>query len=374
MVPSDGAGVLESKIEPIPDQYLSTEEFSRSFNRVFDPLITERQAKNEEGKDITVSELKGVPMGYETMGAFYNLDIVTNAVPRTWKELGKQAMDGGATASDTGDEEEPQNASSDSETVLAGLGMGGKYVQNASDLVALFLVQNGASSFESLGDNGSAKAMSDYLSFGVPQNSPTGVESNGNDLSRMKADMDRLGLTATDLFARGKIGVVFGYPSYLREIQYSVKRASQNNVLNKRNLKTTGIPVVDSDKPANIARFNYFALSKYAKDQQGGLEFIIHLTDKKSQESYMEKSPYVLPALNELVDARKEQVVSKDYTRVRYESFLPPQGMKALAFDKGLPTEFDGYFKTAIDAPKDSKSFLSDLVAVLKCHRRHLIE
>lgn len=88
----------------------------------------------------------------------------------------------------------------------------------------------------------------------------------------------------------------------------------------------------------------------------------------------MEKFPYVLPALNELVDARKEQVVSKDYTRVRYESFLPPQGTRVSAFDKGLSTEFDAYFKTALDAPKDSKSFLSDLVAILKCHRRHLIE
>lgn len=43
--------------------------------------------------------------------------------------------------------------------------MGGKYVQNASDLIALFLVQNGASSYENLGDNGSSKAMADYLSF-----------------------------------------------------------------------------------------------------------------------------------------------------------------------------------------------------------------
>lgn len=58
MVPSDGAGILETKIEPIPDQYISTEEFSRNFNRVFDSLITERKAKNEEGKEIMVNELK----------------------------------------------------------------------------------------------------------------------------------------------------------------------------------------------------------------------------------------------------------------------------------------------------------------------------
>lgn len=104
MVSSDGAGVLESKIEPIPDQYFSTEEFSRSFNRVFDPLVVERTGKNEEGKEIRLSELKGIPMGYETMGAFYNLDIVTNAVSRTWKELGEEASESASSSDSRYDE------------------------------------------------------------------------------------------------------------------------------------------------------------------------------------------------------------------------------------------------------------------------------
>ncbi|MFZ3232482.1 MAG: extracellular solute-binding protein [Patescibacteria group bacterium] len=93
MVPSDGAGVLESKIEPIPDEYVRSEDFGRNFNRVFDSLVSERQEKDKDGKDITVSYLKGVPLGYETMAAYYNLDIVTNAVPRTWKELAAQSQE-----------------------------------------------------------------------------------------------------------------------------------------------------------------------------------------------------------------------------------------------------------------------------------------
>lgn len=375
VVPSDGAGVLESKIEPIPDQYISTDEFSKNFNRVFDPLVTEKQTKDKDGKDVSITELKGIPMGYETMAAYYNLDLVSNAVPATWKELGTQAGEA-ASSSSTGDQASNDSGSSSStdSSVLVGLGLGGKYVQNASDLISLFLVQGGMEGYENLGDNASSKSLGEYLAFGVPQNSPTGATSNGNDLSRLQPQMDKLGLTATDLFARGKIGVVFGYPSYLREIQYSVKRASQENVLNKRNLKTTTVPVLSTDKPTNLARFQYFALSKYAHDQQGGLEFIMHLADVKSQESYLEKFPYVLPALNSLVEKRKEQIISKDFPRVKYESFVPAQGVKAVAFDKGLLTEFDAFFKNAPDIQKDSKSVLTDLVAVLKCQRRHLIE
>lgn len=253
--------------------------------------------------------------------------------------------------------------------------MGAKYVQNAADLAALFFVQSGIENFENLGDNVSSKALGEYLAFGTPSSSSrSDVTPNGNDLSRAKSQMDRLGLTVTDLFARGEIGVVFGFPSYLREIQYSVKRASQENVLNKRNLKTTNVPVLDASKSANLARFNYFALSKYAQDQQGGLEFILHLASPASQESYMENFPYVLPALNDLVDVRKDQVVSKDFPRVRYDSFLPPSGTKAVTFDKGLSVEFDRFFRSGIDAEKDARSTLSDLAAVLKCHRRHLLE
>ena len=70
--------------------------------------------------------------------------------------------------------------------------MGGKYVQNSGDIASLFLVQNGISSFEGLGENDASKAFGDYMAFGVPANAPSGVSANGNDLSRLKPDMDKL--------------------------------------------------------------------------------------------------------------------------------------------------------------------------------------
>lgn len=124
----------------------------------------------------------------------------------------------------------------------------------------------------------------------------------------------------------------------------------------------------------NLARYHYFALSKFAKDQLGGLDFVIHLSKKQSQESYLEKFPYALPALNELVEKRKEKTVSSDFPRVKYESFLPVQGLKTVAFDKGMPNEYDAYFKTAIETGKDPKQIVTDLSSVVKCQRRHLVE
>lgn len=43
--------------------------------------------------------------------------------------------------------------------------MGGKYVQNSSDLASLFFVQNGISTYEGISENEASKAFADYLAF-----------------------------------------------------------------------------------------------------------------------------------------------------------------------------------------------------------------
>jgi ABC-type glycerol-3-phosphate transport system substrate-binding protein len=318
-------------------------------------------------------------MGYETMAAFYNLDLVPGSVPATWAELAKRASE--ASASDSsdngGDSDASSNSSNDSSdsVVLAGLGLSAKYVSNAADLAGLFFVQNGIESAANFGDSNAAKSLSEYFAFGVSESSaPSGSKANGNEFSRLKPEMDRLSISASDLFARGKVGIVFGYPSFLREIQYAIKRASQTNVLNKRNLKTTSVPTLDPKKSANLARYQYFALSKSAPNPDAALEFLIHLSDKSSQESYLSKFPYYLPARNELVDARKDQPVDKEFPRVKYESFLPIQGVKLATFDRSFPTEFASYFATVDESVKSPRAALSELDDSIKCLRRHLIE
>jgi ABC-type glycerol-3-phosphate transport system substrate-binding protein len=170
------------------------------------------------------------------------------------------------------------------------------------------------------------------------------------------------------------VGIVFGYPSYLREIQYAVKRASDENVLNKRNLKSAPIPVTDSQKPANLATYRYFAASKYSKNLEAAVDFLVHLADKNSQAAYISAFPYYLPASNELVDARKDQSVDKDFPRVKYESFLPTEGEKVVAFDGGFPTEYRDFFTSFDLVGKTPATLISDLDDMQKCLRRHLIE
>lgn len=62
----------------------------------------------------------GVPMGYETLGIFYNKSLFRE-IPKTWNELDSLYVDGLETG------KFPSN-----------LGLGPRYTPNISDILALF--------------------------------------------------------------------------------------------------------------------------------------------------------------------------------------------------------------------------------------------
>ncbi len=59
--------------------------------------------------------------------------------------------------------------------------------------------------------------------------------------------MKDLNLSTVDMFVRGKIGMIIGYPSLLQEIEYSIKRAGTENTLTSRTLRTSEIPQISLD-------------------------------------------------------------------------------------------------------------------------------
>jgi ABC-type glycerol-3-phosphate transport system substrate-binding protein len=58
VVPSTGAGLLESKTEPIPDSLFDQNDLSRNLSKLFDPLIMINPGKSADGKNIQVTTLK----------------------------------------------------------------------------------------------------------------------------------------------------------------------------------------------------------------------------------------------------------------------------------------------------------------------------
>ena len=234
------------------------------------------------------------------------------------------------------------------------------------------MVQAGVDSISRLQDPLASKAITEYQAY---VGSDTSDGSNTNQLFRFKEELDRKGLSTTDLFVRGKIGIIFGYPSIIREIEYAEKRANSDSALSKKDLRSAPVPQHANGKKANLARFHYFALSKTAPSPDAATDFLSHLALKSSAEAYLDAFPYYLPARNDLIEARKENPMNKTYTWVRYDSFLPSSDTPLVNFDRILTSEYEQVLGKELDQPFiEAKDILATTKKRVECIAQQLIK
>lgn len=166
-----------------------------------------------------------------------------------------------------------------------------------------------------------------------------------NTLAHIESTMRDLNLTTVDMFVRGKVAMIIGFPSLLREIEYAIKRAGSENVLSSVSLRTSEIPQISLDpKDAiNLGEYNYFALSKTSLNPQAGYSFLAYLATGEAEEKYLQNFPMYLPAQRLREESKMSEAISKDYSRVKYRSFMNSE-TTLQTFDKGLKNEYDSYF------------------------------
>ena len=78
---ANGWSFLESKARAIPSEWINPEIIQNEYDHLFDELIVQNTDKNNPG-----IFLKWIPLWYESMGVFYNRDIIEK-IPDTWDEL-----------------------------------------------------------------------------------------------------------------------------------------------------------------------------------------------------------------------------------------------------------------------------------------------
>lgn len=88
-----------------------------------------------------------------------------------------------------------------------------------------------------------------------------------NDLGKF-SDAYANTLTNTDLFVRGQVATLVGYPSTERDILLAQKRAKKDKAYEssfEKNVRWATIPQVEEEakKQINMARYMYFAMTKY---------------------------------------------------------------------------------------------------------------
>ena len=342
--------ILSKKVEPIPSSIVNLDNFDKRYEDIFLQLITSTGSKETQETFI-----QWVPLGYETLGIFYNKSLL-RSVPKTWSELSLLYSDGTAPG-----------------VFPSNLGLSSRYTPNSIDILSLFLAQGGTTEYTA----DQWWALQSYLQYAITPilEKNTAVEENtnsydsntiitqentGNTLEGQKTMMDSEKLTTIDLFMRGKIAFVIWYPSLIADIEKAQKRAGSEAVDSL--ILSEHIPRASlGDTPINIAHYRYLGISKNSKNAIAAAKLLAYLTTDEALTKTQEVFPRWISPLRTISWKQTNTPLSDIFARVKMDSFLPIQWEKLSIFHFWLRDEYEKLFTDAID--KNNKS---DINTILK--------
>ena len=325
-----GDAILKDKIEPIPSEYVHISDFDKRFEDVFLPLL------ESTGSDKTIQTfIRWVPLGYETLGIFYNKSLLIN-VPKTWTEVSASYTDGNSP-----------------NIFPTNIGMSPRYTPNAIDILSLFLIQAWVDTYRSLQQG--SNAFDTYGSYATTPVTRGNTHLNSDDswslnqkLWDMEQSMSDEKLTTLDLFIRWKIAFVIGYPSLVGELEDAKKRAGDSAI--NSIVLTDRVPQNSIKENAiNLVRYNYFWLSRSSKNATLWTKFLDYLLTEDAEWKFILSFPLYIPAQRSFYDRAKMTSLSNIFSRTKLDSFIPSIGESLKVFDYGNKIDYEKIFSDNID-------------------------
>jgi maltose-binding protein MalE len=327
MLHSGEDAILETKIEPIPSDVLNFSDFDKRYDDIFQDLLSSTGSwKNKK------TILKWVPLGYETLGVFYNKSMMRE-VPKTWNDL--------------------ENLYHDSATdrYPSNIGLGPTYTPNMVDILPIWLSEGGSKSYTDM--NNSADSLGSYLKYGTMTIGATSSDWGNNtdsvsgSLGSQKSQMTQQKSTTLDLFMRWDIAMIVGYPSLVLELEKSSKRAGSDSVSSV--ILTDHILQSSTQNSTNIGKYTYFGISKLTKNGPASLKFIEYLMTPEAQRLFSQEYPYIIPAQSEFYPSVESNTLSETLSRTKLSSFLPGNREKISVFQYWLKSRFERYLREGLD-------------------------
>ena len=320
--------VLESQNEPIPGSAIDIDAFEKSFDTsVFADLLTSSGAGSNRSQ-----YLLGVPLGYETLGIFYNRSLMRTGVPKDWNEVERLYPDFPT-------QKYPTN-----------LGLGPAFVPNVVDVMTLFFVNGGATTYSNLSSAGNImESYSSYADLAVANtasntNDPyTTAETLRGQVNTMRND----NITTVDMFIRGDIGMIIGYPSFVIELEKAQKRSSGQSAQGL--ILTEQLPIMSRWNNTSIARYTYFGISRVTEKPDASLAFLEYLMSEDAGRKASETYPYLIPAQVNLLSAKKWKALSSVFENAKIDAFLPLAGQRVITFNYGFKSQFKSIFEKYFD-------------------------
>lgn len=295
-----------------------------------------------------------MPVGFETLGIYYNNNIL-KGLPRTWDEIPELVRD----------------PLKDDPISFIALG-GGSHLSNSADVLTAFLAQRGeeAIGYTNFNSIPARSVIDNYIAY----------KREPNNLAQFN-DQFGAGLSTTDLFVRGDIASIIGYPSAHREIKIAMKRANKENIRTDRfeqflkwgYLPQETLPEEDDDL-INITRYNYLAMSKTAKHPRNALLFLNYMMTEEAQETFFEEHEYYLPARIDLIEKHQKSTIDVKGGTTKGSMIVADFYSDAYRFitnDLGIPNLYRYIVPKALDEPGAVAEIVAgNVVKFLNCKVR----
>lgn len=373
MVPNHGGHRLFSQyINSLGDNLVDFTDFETRFHKLFFEELVFSETVREDGQDRVIQGIRGVPFGFEPMGVYYNRDLV-DTVPTLWETLPDILKE--APVEDINlPAPEKRNLLNTSipeqkqpeKIAFTNLGYGA-VTSIGPDVLALLLVQKKGPLFDgytSMNSTDSRAIFDYYMTF---RRAP-------NDLNYFEPQFNET-LTTTDLFVRGKIATLIGYPSTYQDIEIAIQRARQDNALVPdflKNLRITTVPQEDIDpkKQYNFAKYSYFALTKNGANRNRKkptddpvLKFVQFLLTAEAQEVFAKHPMYMLPTQNTALTEKKDTKINPDieFSMTIADWYVP--GQVFALYDMGIPHLYRSIIRQALDEPGTTATSVTAFVS-----------
>ncbi len=227
------------------------------------------------------NEIYGLPMSLDTLGLFYNEDLLRYAnisfPPETWTEFNNMIKNISLL--------DQNNNFEQSGTALGTT----NNITNAVDILMLLMFQNGVE----------LVAANNHINLEDQKNQDLAIAAINfyNDYSNPIKEVYSWNQSqddALEAFINGQVAFFFGYPYHIKQIK--------SRTTNKFNLKTAKVPqITNTLRPANFANYWVMTVSHKTNNKDAAWGFIDFATRKENVKMYLEKTgkPTALKSLKE---------------------------------------------------------------------------
>ena len=253
MLKSDWVPRYKNSLQPAPKAVFTTEEYKKTFAQVtFQDLLRG-------------DEVLAVSYGVPTLGLFYNTELFEKAgikeLPKTWQAV----LDANSKIVQR----------SGNNLVQSGIALGTSRVANASSIMPMLMIQNGATMTDnpptkatfdqpdSANYPSSAKAVDFYTSFAKPTKSSYSWSDGFGE--------------STMAFMQGRVGMIIDFP-----YKYLVINSQNPNL----KYKMAKLPQVNEDSPINYSEYWAEGVSKTSKYPEIAWDFYNFMTTYEIMNKY----------------------------------------------------------------------------------------